>query len=138
SRPQLARRRRAGGWAGKKRPTGTSEPEPRSQIRNAALWAAFLPFPRCRKLRARLTPRLFLHPRCALPAYLLFPAPVAHGYVGVVAAEEDLLAFGHDAAVGGHASVYRGLGAAGADRLYLRYRIRQLHEAHGAGKHVRQ
>ena len=49
-----------------------------------------------------------------------------------------LLALGHYAAVGGQSGVHRGLCAAGADRLDLGYRVRQLHQPARAREHVRQ
>ena len=63
---------------------------------------------------------------------------MTHGYVAVVAAEEDLLAGGDYPAVGADAGVDRGLGAAFADGLYLRYRVRELQKAAGAGEHMRE
>lgn len=70
--------------------------------------------------------------------YPAAPAAVAHGDVGVVPAEEHLLALGDDPAVRREARVHGGLGPAGADCLYLRYRVRQLQEPLRAGEHVRQ
>ena len=59
---------------------------------------------------------------------------MAHGDVAVVAAQEDLVSLGEDAAVPVQPGVHRGLAAAGANGLYLGYGVCQLHEPPGAGE----
>ena len=45
---------------------------------------------------------------------------MAHGYVGIVAADEDLTALGHNATLSVDSRVHYSLRAAGANRLDLR------------------
>ena len=63
---------------------------------------------------------------------------MAHGHITVVASEHDLTALGHDPPFGIDPGVDRRLSAAGTDSLYLRYRIRKLHEPLSSGEEVRE
>ena len=59
---------------------------------------------------------------------------MAHGNIAVVAAEEHLIALRYDVPVLADAGVHRRLASAGADGLYLGYRVRQLQKPLRAGE----
>ena len=63
---------------------------------------------------------------------------MAHGDIAVVPAEEHLIALGEHAAVFIQPGVDGGLAAAGADGLYLGYRVGKLHQTPRAGEKVRE
>ena len=62
--------------------------------------------------------------------YTLFVAAVTHSDVRIVAAEHNLAALGDDAAVLVYSGIYARLLAAGADRLDLGDRVRELKQSH--------
>ena len=73
---------------------------------------------------------------CILHFYRLLPALMAHGYVAIVSAQQDLVALGDPLHIPVETGVDDGLGAAGADGLDLRHRVGHLEQAAAALKEV--
>ena len=71
-----------------------------------------------------------------LPLDLVFPAAVAHGDIGIVAAQQNLPALGDDLALLVNAGIDDGLFAAGADSLDLGDGVRHLKQTAAALKEM--
>ena len=69
-----------------------------------------------------------------LPGNFVFPAFMAHGHIGIVAAQKDLAALGDDIAVAVNAGIYRGFFASGAEGFDFSNGIGQLHQPLRAGE----